>query len=73
MNAGVYAQASNVNNNVRRLQAANLNTVRQTVTGNRGELTRLRVGPFDTRKQAEQAAQRVKRLNIETSIYQHPK
>ena len=73
LNAGVYAQTANVNNAVKRLQALKLNTVRQTVQSNRGELTRLRIGPFDTRKQAEQAALKAKQLRIDTSIFQQPK
>lgn len=73
LNAGVYAQASNVNNAVKRLKAAKLNTSRQTLQTNKGELTRLRIGPFDTQKQAEQAAAQAKRMRIEATIFQQPK
>lgn len=73
LNAGVYAQASNVDRSVKQLQAAKLNTLRQTVSSNKGELTRLRIGPFDTRKQAEQAAVTAKRLRINTTVFQQPK
>ncbi len=47
--------------------------VRQTVSSNKGELTRLRIGPFDTRQQAEQAAIKAKRLRIDSSVFQQPK
>jgi len=73
LNAGVYAQASNVDRSVKQLQAAKLNTLRQTVNSSKGELTRLRIGPFDTRKQAEQAAVTAKRLRINTTVFQQPK
>lgn len=73
LNAGVYAQASNVDAAVKRLHAAKLTTLQQTVQSNKGELTRLRIGPFDTRRQAEQAAVKAQRLRIETSVFQQPK
>lgn len=73
LNAGVYAQTANVDKAVKSLQAAKLNAVRQTVSSNKGELTRLRIGPFDTRQQAEQAAIKAKRLRIDSSVFQQPK
>lgn len=73
LNAGVFAQASNVDSAVQRLQAAKLNSIRHTVHSNKGTMTRLRIGPFDTRQQAEQAALKAKKLRIETSVYQQPK
>lgn len=73
LNAGVYAQASNVDAAVKKLKAAKLNTVRQTVSGKNGQLTRLRIGPFDTRQQAQQAASQARKLRIETSIVEPPK
>lgn len=73
LNAGVYAQASNVERSVKQLRAAKLPSVRQTVSSSKGDLTRLRIGPFDTRKQAEQAAVTARKLRIETSVFQQPK
>lgn len=72
LNAGVYAQTANVDKAIKNLQAAKLNTVRQTVSSNKGELTRLRIGPFDTRQQAEQAAAKTKQLRIDTTVFQQP-
>lgn len=73
LNAGVYAQASNVNSAVRKLKSAKLNVSQQTVSSNKGELTRLRIGPFDTRAQAEAAAAKAKRLQFDVSVYQQPR
>lgn len=73
LNAGVYAQTTNVASAVKRLQSAKLHTLQQTVHSNKGELTRLRIGPFDTREQAQQAAAKGKQLRIETSVFQQPK
>lgn len=68
LNAGVYAQASNAEAAIKKLQAAKLPIVRQTVSSKNGDLTRLRIGPFETRKQAEQAATRAKKLRIDTTL-----
>lgn len=71
LNAGVYAQAANVDKAVQQLQGAKLNALRQTVSSSKGDLTRLRIGPFDTRQQAEQAAAKAKQLRIDASVFQH--
>ena len=73
LNAGVYAQAANVDKAVQQLQAAKLNALRQTVSSSKGDLTRLRIGPFDTRQQAEQAVVKAKQLRIDASVFQHPR
>lgn len=73
LNAGVYAQAANVDKAVQQLQAAKLNALRQTVSSNKGDLTRLRIGPFDTRQQAEQAVVKAKQLRIDATVFQHPR
>lgn len=73
LNAGVYAQAANVDKAVQQLQGAKLNALRQTVSSSKGDLTRLRIGPFDTRQQAEQAVAKAKQLRIDASVFQHPR
>lgn len=73
LNAGVYAQAANVDKAVQQLQGAKLNALRQAVSSSKGDLTRLRIGPFDTRQQAEQAAAKAKQLRIDASVFQHPR
>ena len=73
LNAGVYAQAANVDKAVQQLQGAKLNALRQSVSSSKGDLTRLRIGPFDTRQQAEQAAAKAKQLRIDASVFQHPR
>ena len=73
LNAGVYAQTANVDAAVKKLKAAKLNPIRQTVSSKNGELTRLRIGPFATRKQAEQAAVQARKLRIETSVVEPSK
>lgn len=72
LNAGVYAQAANVDRAVKSLQSAKLPVLRQGLSSNKGELTRLRIGPFDTRAKAEAAAAKAKQLRFEVSVFQHP-
>lgn len=36
-------------------------------------MTRLRIGPFESRQQAEQAAAQAKKLRIEARVFQLPK
>lgn len=71
LHAGVYADVRNVERNARALRQAGLPVVTQRVSGAKGELTRLRVGPFDTRAQAQQAQQTTNRLRLETSVMQY--
>ncbi|MEZ2739656.1 SPOR domain-containing protein [Comamonas jiangduensis] len=73
LNAGVYAQSANVDRAAKQLQALKLNPVRQTISSSKGDLTRLRIGPFDTHKQAEQAAAKAKKLRMDTTVFQQPK
>ena len=73
LNAGVYAQSANVDRAAKQLQALKLNPLRQTISSSKGDLTRLRIGPFDTRKQAEQAAAKAKKLRMDTTVFQQPK
>ena len=73
LNAGVYAQTANVQRATQALTRAKLNVVTQTLSSNKGSMTRLRIGPFDSRQQALQAAATAQQLHIETSVFQHPR
>lgn len=70
LNAGVYAQASNVDAAEKQLRKMKLGAVRQTIKGKNGTLTRLYIGPFEQRKQAEQAATQAKKLRLQTQVLQ---
>lgn len=71
LSVGVYAEAANARRNERNLRAAGLPVISQTVSGQRGTMTRIRLGPFDTRAQAEQAQRTAARQGFETSVFQH--
>lgn len=73
LNAGVYAQEANVQRATQSLTRAKLPVLAQPVTGTQGKMTRLRIGPFDSREQALQGAASAKRLGIETSVFQQPR
>lgn len=72
LNAGVYAQTANADRAVKTLQAAKLPVLRQTLHSNKGEMTRLRIGPFDTRAQANKAVAQARQFKVEASVFQHP-
>lgn len=71
LSVGVYAEATNARRNERNLRAAGLPVISQTVSGQRGPMTRIRLGPFDSRAQAEQAQRTAARQGLETSVFQH--
>ena len=49
---------------------AGLNNYTQTVTVNGQQVTRVRIGPFTSRKQMEQVAAKVRALGLPVSMYQ---
>lgn len=71
LSVGVYAEAANARRNERTLRGAGLPVISQNVSGQRGAMTRIRLGPFDTRAQAEQAQRTAARHGFETSVFQH--
>ena len=73
VNVGVYSQASNAKSVTQKLQASKLPVLAQTVNSNKGELTRLRIGPLDSKTQADQAAAKAKQLGLDTQVFQQPR
>lgn len=71
LHAGVFGDERNVQRNSQNLRREGLPVITQRVRGSKGELTRLRIGPFDTRAQAQDAQRITNRLRLETSIFQH--
>lgn len=71
--AGAFAQASNADRAEAAMRDAGLPVHRHIVTGKRGTLTALRLGPFNSPDQARQAQARVRALplKIDTNIFQH--
>ena len=47
--------------------------MRQTLPSNKGEVTRLRSGPFDSRKRAEKAMRKLQGSGMEPGLFQADK
>ena len=70
VNVGLFAKADNAKNAQAKLEAAQLPTQVDTLQMKRGPRTRIRVGPFTTEAQAEQAAVKIRALGLEAKTYQ---
>jgi DedD protein len=65
---GAYAEASKVRDARLKLEKAGLKTYTQVVDTSDGKRTRVRVGPFPSRAEAEQVASKVKALGLPVTI-----
>ena len=66
---GMFSVADNAERVVSQLSGAGLPVLSDPVDSARGRLTRVRVGPFERRAQAEAAAVKVKALGLEARVY----
>lgn len=66
---GAFAEASKANEIKSKLGGAGLNAFTQTVDTKDGKRTRVRVGPFSSRADADKAAARVKGLGLPASVF----
>lgn len=69
VNVGMFAVAANAERTMARLADAGLPVLANPIESARGPLTRVRVGPFERRDQAEQAAAQVRALGLEARVY----
>ena len=65
---GAYADAASVRNVRQKIERAGLKTYTQVAKTNEGNRTRVRLGPFNSRAEAERAAQKIKSLGLTSSI-----
>lgn len=66
---GMFAVPANAERVVATLSGAGLPVISDSVASARGELTRVRVGPFERQDQAETAAAKVKALGLDAKVY----
>lgn len=71
LNSGIYAQSDNARRAAGRLRNEGLPVFTQTLESRKGEVTRVRVGPFDSHTQAEAAAQQAQALQLEGQVFRH--
>ena len=57
--------------NVERLEKAKLPTLSQTLHSNKGEIVRVRSGPFAKQRSADQAAAKIRAMGMEATVFHH--
>ena len=70
LNVGVFSEAGNATTAIAALKKSDLPVIRQTLPSNKGEVTRLRSGPFDSRKRAEKAARKLEKAALKPVVFQ---
>lgn len=70
INVGLFADENNARNALAKLTDAGLPATKQEVRGPRGRFQRVRVGPFETRAEADAAADKVQALGLEAIVFQ---
>lgn len=65
---GAFADASKVRDVRRRVEAVGLKTYTQVVNTSEGDRTRVRVGPFSDRAEADKAAAKIRQLKLAAAI-----
>mgnify|MGYP000550060583 CR=1 FL=1 len=72
LQVGAFSDADKVREVRRKLEQAGLKTYIQVVEAKEGKkTTRVRVGPYDTRAEADKAAARIRKLDLPVSILNH--
>ncbi|MDR0215449.1 MAG: SPOR domain-containing protein [Comamonas sp.] len=70
LNLGAFSNQAEAKQALSLLEKARLPVLSQTLSSNKGEVTRLRSGPFDSRKRAEKAARKLKTAGLEPGLFQ---
>lgn len=71
VNIGVFSEAGNAARVVERLEKARLPTLSQTLHSNKGEIVRVRSGPFARQRSADQAAGKIRAMGLEATVFHH--
>lgn len=70
INVGLFAVPTNAANAHAKLLAAQLPSVTRELKSSKGPLTRVRVGPFGSRQEAQDAVEKIQALQLEAVIVQ---
>jgi cell division septation protein DedD len=71
VNVGLFSVAANGANAYSKLDAAGLPVFSDGVQGKSGALTRVRVGPYSTRAQADIAAKKIRALKLDAVVFRN--
>lgn len=71
LNVGTFSDADEASQALALLEKSKLPALVQTLPSNKGDISRIRSGPFDSQKRAEKAARKLKRLQLPATVFQH--
>lgn len=71
INVGLFAVPDNGTNAHQKLEGAGLPVFSDRLMSKKGPLTRVRVGPFSTRGQADAAAKKIQTLKLDAIVFRH--
>jgi cell division protein FtsN len=69
INVGLFADANNARNAYTKLMDAGLPALTQELESAKGTRTRVRVGPFETRAEADAAAEKIRALKLDAAVF----
>lgn len=72
INVGLFAEEANARKTQARLLNEGLPAFRQELDGAKGRRIRVRVGPYDTRAQADAAAESIRAMTLEAVVFKQP-
>ena len=72
VNVGLFADANNAQGAQKKVSSAGVPVMSQRVKTPKGELTRVRAGPFASRRQAEQAARKISATGLDAVLVPPP-
>jgi cell division septation protein DedD len=71
INVGLFAISGNAARAQRLLQQESLPVLMDSITNAKGQLHRVRVGPFATKAKADAAAKTIRGLKLEAKVFKH--
>jgi DedD protein len=71
INVGLFAVPTNGTQAYKKLEDAGLPVFSDGIKTKQGNLTRVRVGPFNTRAEADAAAKQITALKLDAVVFKH--
>ena len=71
INVGVFAVPANADKVLQKLQGAGFKPIVQELTTSKGHVTRVRVGPFKAKPEAERVAEKIHVLKLDAVVFKH--
>ncbi len=65
---GAFADLAKAREVRNKLESAGIKTYTQDVETKEGKRTRVRVGPFPTKEEADKAAEKIRKLNLQATV-----